>query len=459
MTGAGQSPGLGQVTLVCLVVANMIGAGIFTTTGYSLAGLQSPAWVMLAWCIGGVIAIAGAISYGALVMTFRESGGEYLFLARRFHPLAGFLAGWVSMLAGFTGAIAFAALAFESYIAANMTQVPSGSLAVAAILFSAATHAIRRKPGTLSMNILVFGKLTLLLILILCGYVAWTGNHDVTPVLTPETPSIAAPSVSAPSVTEPTIAAPTIAALATTVMWISLSFSGFNAAVYVAEESSVRSVKRAMMAGCTLVVLLYLAANALFLFAVPGDTIRGHEDVAARTAAHLGGATWEWCVRITISIALLTSVSSMMLAGPRVYHKMAVDGLLPRWFAFGSEVPTGAILFQAAFAIVIVYLADLKALLDQLSFMLSLCSAFAVTGILIPGKQLEQGRITVTAKLAGATYVAATFVIAGLSASHQPRALIIASIALAVGLLFFVMMIKTNPASSHTAPHGDEQRR
>ena len=108
-------PRFGLLTLVSLVVANMIGAGVFTTSGFALADLGTPDRVMVAWLTGGVLAVCGALSYGALVRRITDSGGEYLFLSRVIHPAAGFVAGWVSLLAGFTGAIAFAASALEAY--------------------------------------------------------------------------------------------------------------------------------------------------------------------------------------------------------------------------------------------------------------------------------------------------------------------------------------------------------
>lgn len=418
MTNTASQARLGSVTLTCLVIANMIGAGIFTTTGFSLASMPDPWWVMLAWIVGGGIAVTGSISYGALISRFRESGGEYVFLARRFHPLAGFLAGWVSMLAGFSGAIAFAALAFESYALPVDSHLPRGSLAVAAIIICAAAHGIRRSPGTISMNFLVFGKLLLLTGLITLGYVAWFNQPDSPIVREKMTPDVST--------------------FATSVMWISLSYSGFNAAVYVAEEARVETVRRAMWLGCAAVTLLYLILNSLYLYAVPATEIAGKEDVAAITARYLGGTNWAWVVRLTIATALLTSVSSMMLAGPRVYNKMANDRLLPQWFAFGGDVPTGSILFQAVFSVVIVCAASLEALLNQLSFVLSLTSALAVLGLLIPpGTASNRNGMGRPVRLAALCYVIATFAIAGLAASRDTTALVTASVALGIGCLFY----------------------
>ena len=108
--------GLGLPSLVALVVANMLGAGVFTTSGFALGDLGSPLYVLLAWVVGGLVALCGALSYGALARLMPVSGGEYLFLSRTVHPLAGFIAGWISLLAGFTAAIAFTAITLEAYL-------------------------------------------------------------------------------------------------------------------------------------------------------------------------------------------------------------------------------------------------------------------------------------------------------------------------------------------------------
>ena len=124
----------GPTTLAALVVANMVGAGVFTTSGFALADLGSAGRVLAAWVVGGGIAICGAIGYGALARQLTESGGEYLFLSRVLHPAAGFVAGWISLLAGFTGAIAFAAHAFESYVHPLAPGLPTNLLAVGTIV-------------------------------------------------------------------------------------------------------------------------------------------------------------------------------------------------------------------------------------------------------------------------------------------------------------------------------------
>src|SRR5688500_8514877 len=159
----GGAPTLGLFSLVCLIVANMVGAGVFTTSGFALADLGSANRVMAAWVVGGVIALSGALSYGGLVRRMTESGGEYLFLALLIRPLAGCTAGWVSLLAGFTGAIAFAARAFEPYAFPTPPEwLPSGLAAAGMVALAAVLHGARVQAGAISQNAAVVLKVTMI---------------------------------------------------------------------------------------------------------------------------------------------------------------------------------------------------------------------------------------------------------------------------------------------------------
>ena len=220
----------GLPTLGGLVIASMIGGGVFTTTGFAFADLGTPDRVMLAWLIGGVVACRGAASYGALVQRMTESGGEYFFLSRTIHPAAGFVAGWVSLIAGFTGAIAFAATALEAYaLPAEIRPVwmPQDALAlVVVIIIAGVAHARSVNLGARGQNLLVIVKLALIAGLVFYAALALgPGSRASFPI-------DAAPPFEWP-------------AFALTVMWISLSYSGFNAAVYVAGEATDAKTRRA----------------------------------------------------------------------------------------------------------------------------------------------------------------------------------------------------------------------
>ena len=323
-------------TLSFLVIANMIGAGVFTTSGFSLQDLHSPQLVVLAWAVGGAIAVAGAYSYGMLVKAMPESGGEYLFLSRAMHPIVGFIAGWVSLIAGFSGAIAFAATAFESYFMparVRPTWLPDGLIAVSVIVLAGALHGARPRGGAFLQNIAVVLKLGLLATFLVFAVTklptdSWNGfTWDGF-------------QVSKSELTGWTLAS----AFAGSLVWISLSYSGFNAAVYVAGEveDAKRKVPKALVTGTTIVVVLYVLLNSVFVYAAPPERIAGQPDVAAIAAHALGGAGFETFIRWTIAACLLTSVLSMMMAAPRVYAKMADDGLLPEGLRFRGDRPLGA---------------------------------------------------------------------------------------------------------------------
>tara|TARA_B110000881_G_scaffold110852_1_gene97289 strand:+ start:249 stop:1505 length:1257 start_codon:yes stop_codon:yes gene_type:complete len=383
--------GFGFWTLTFLVVANMIGAGVFTTSGFTLASLGDPKLVLLAWLVAGLIAICGAFSYGLLIRRMPVSGGEYVFLSKAVHPFAGFVAGWVSLLAGFSGAIAFAAVALESYLPGNFpAKLPS----VGVIVLGAILHGAKRSLGAGVQNTAVILKLLLLVLFL--GWGAFSIDWS---------------SESTRSV-ESSIG---LLAFAQALVWISLSYSGFNAAVYVAgEATSPRIVARSLVVGTGLVVLLYLLLNATFVLGAPAAEIAGQPDVAARAAKWIGGTGLETFTRVVISLALVTSVLSMMMAGPRVYGKMAEDGIIPKIFVLSENRVWPAILLQMGLALLLVFVGSLQDLLAYLGLTLSLSAAVAV-GSLFLGERVRGWSAIPPALFVLATLGAATLLIA-----HDP---------------------------------------
>ena len=386
----------GLLSATCLVIANMIGTGVFTTSGFSLAGIGNRQWVMLAWCIGGFIAICGAISYGKLSRLISESGGEYLYLSRMLHPSIGFIAGWVSLLAGFSAAIAISAIAFESY-AVEALVLPQwylkGAIAVGLIAIFGLLHALQVRTGVWTQNVVIAIKIALILGLVTVAAFAdpdrWTGLKSDDP----ETPF-------------------SIYSLASQLVWISFSFCGFNCAVYIAGE--IRNPKQnvfwSMVIGTTLVTVLYLCLNFIFLYAPAYNDVVGQERVATIAAVAIGGDGFATLVRIIILIALCSSVSSMIVAGPRVYAQMASDGVFPRFFQGidkgGVFTPANAVWLQVGLAVVFVIFTGLQSLLNYLSFTLSVSAAITVCCLFVA--QYKKRKMTVVGMIAPTIYVVAT---------------------------------------------------
>ena len=396
--------GFGFWTLTFLVVANMIGAGVFTTSGFTLASLGDPWIVLLAWFVGGLVALCGAFSYGILIQRMPASGGEYVFLSRAVHPFAGFMAGWISLLAGFSGAIAFAAVALESYLPGDF---PAKLPAVGVVVLGAALHGGRRWLGVGVQNTAVILKLLLLGIFLGWGATSIDWGSDSTRSFQTEGGFLA---------------------FAQALVWISLSYSGFNAAVYVAgEATSPLIVARALVTGTAVVVLLYLLLNAAFVLGAPAAGISGQADVAAVAARWIGGAGFEVFTRVVISIALLTSVLSMMMAGPRVYGKMAEDGVIPKIFVLREDRVWPAVLLQMGLALLLILVGTLQELLAFLGLTLSLTAAVTV-GSLFFGK-----RVRGWAALPPALFILATLTAASLLIVHDPGQALGASISLVLG--------------------------
>ncbi len=390
MSGARHEGGIAVPSAAALVAANMIGAGVFTSSGYALADLGSPGLVLLAWAVGGVIALCGALSYAGLAAAIPGNGGEYLFLSRMIHPLVGFLAGWISLLAGFTAPIAVAAHGLEAYAGASFGfELPSGWLGAGAIVLAGLAHGLARGTGLRLQDLAVALKLLAIGVFVLVGGAAilWSGGAPATvdaAQLTAETAAL-------------TPAAPpgfSLSAFAVTLVWISFAYSGWNAAVYIAGElvSPEHTLPRALYLGTAGVSVLYLALNAVFLFAAPVSELAGKAEVGAIAAEALGGAPARAALSAIVALGLFTSISAMVMVGPRVYVQMAEDGLLPQFFSAAETVsgsgsgasPSRAIAVQVVLALAVFFLSDLRDLLLYVGALLGLSAAATVACLFTP---------------------------------------------------------------------------
>jgi APA family basic amino acid/polyamine antiporter len=370
---------IGLWSAVALVVANMIGAGVFTTAGFALADLGSRGAVMAAWVLGGVIAVLGALSYSALAVRWPHSGGEYEYLRRALHPAAGIVAGFVSMLAGFSAPIAAAAAALEEYgwNLAGARRPAFPLLGTAAIVLAAVAHGVHVSAGARVQNAIVVAKTLLIGTFLLLGArLLFFGAAAAGPL---------------PDVTF------TASAFGTSLLWIYLAYSGWNAAVYIAGEvDDARAVvPRALLLGTVLVAVAYIALNAVFLWAVPAGALAGRAEVAAIAARALVGRPGEVLVTATVMLALLTSVTAMLMAGPRVYARMAQDRALPAFFAptATSGAPRRAIALQAALALLFLWVAELQDLMTYIGWTLSVSAAATVVAMMRVRLREGQARV------------------------------------------------------------------
>jgi len=361
---------LGPFDAAAIVISNVIGGGIFFVPIIVAQMVPNPGAMLGVWLLGGVLSFAGAMAYAELASVRPHAGGEYVYLRDAFGPLAAFLTGWTSFIAGFSGAIAASSVALADYVgrfvpaAANHRSV----IAIVAIALLTAIHVRGLGPGRLVQNVLAGIKVAAIVLIVALGF---TIGHG-------EVSNLSAGGAVAPL--------PWLLALVP----VMFSYSGWNAAAYVAEEvrDPGRNVPRALALGTIAVVLLYLALNALYVIALPMPAIAALGDgrLMDTVAERLFGFAAGNLLALFTIVSLGASISAMILAGPRVYFAMARDGIFVR--AAGRvhprfHTPAAAIVAQAIWSSVLVMSGTLSQLVTYTGFAVVLFSAIAVAALFV----------------------------------------------------------------------------
>ncbi len=370
---------LGTPTAILLIAASMIGAGVFTTTGFLIRDLGSQSAVLLAWAIGGITALCGALAYAELAAALPQNGGEYRLLGRIYHPAVGFVAGWISLIVGFSAPMAAAAIAFGEYFGRLVPGLNPTLVGLAAILCLALMHGLRVRLGGLVQGAVT--ALTMLLIVaFIAGGLAFGDFSRLTPLSDPQTlQAIRSP------------------AFAVGLVFVSFAYSGWNAAAYIAGELTEpsRSIPRALIIGTLTVTLLYLGLNLVFVIAAPASALSGVVEVGYIAAEALFNDPWITTgLTLIVALGLLTTVSALMMAGPRVYE--ALGGDYPRLRGLASRLtsrtdlekprsrgPARAIALQALIATAMMLSATFSDLLTYMGITLALSSGLTVAGVFV----------------------------------------------------------------------------
>ncbi len=427
---------LGLFPLTNIVVANMIGAGIFTTSGLLMQDLHHPGVMIGLWLFGGLIALCGALSYGELGAAFPQAGGEYAFLSRLYHPVLGFLSGWVSFFVGFSAPIAASAIGFSEYLTrafpgllrlglfpepveARLMKKLFAILIIAAFTF---LHTRGLKTGARVQNVLTGLKVLLIVGLVAAGFAIGKGTFAHFAAAAPFRFDFAG-----------------LKTMGLSLMWIMFAYSGWNASAYVGSEvrDPLRNLPRSLLLGTAVVTLLYAALNVFYVYAIAPGAMEGVISVAGLAAGNLFGPAAETVLSLLVSFALFSSLSAYLILGPRVYYSMARDGIFFKSIAFvdpRSAVPTRSIVLQGAIAAVMVFLGTFDQLLTYMSFSLGIFPLLAVVGVF---KLRRAGRSAV--KLPGYPVASAVYLLAGtailvLSFLQRPKESLVALATAAVGV-------------------------
>jgi APA family basic amino acid/polyamine antiporter len=437
---------LGLFPATNIVVANMIGAGIFTTSGLLMSGLNNPLLMLALWATGGLIALCGALSYGELGASMPGAGGEYLFLSKLYHPIFGFLSGWVSFMVGFSAPIAASALGFSEYFTRAVPGLPiwlqnSGIigpvltkklLAVAVILIFSLIHYRGIKYGARIQNVLTLLKVLLIVILLTAGLSSGKGdlsNFSKGGIL---------PSGLAGWKT-----------IGLSLMWIMFAYSGWNASTYLGAEirNPGKILPRSLIYGTCIVIILYLGINILYVYSTDPEAMKGVISIGGLAMGNLFGKPAEILFSILIAFALFSSLSAFIIIGPRVYYSMAKDGLFFKSVAKIHPkflVPSNSILLQGLIAAILAVSGTFEQVLTFMGFALGIFPILTVTGVW----KLRKNH-TWTVKLKGfpvtqIIYIASGALILVLSFLERPMESSVALLTVAVGIPVYFVFRKKN---------------
>jgi APA family basic amino acid/polyamine antiporter len=378
---------LGFFSATALVISNMIGGGIFATTGFMAGDLGSAALVLACWGVGAMFAFAGALSYSELGINFPSSGGEYVYLTQAFGPEWGFMTGWVSFFAGFSAPIAASALAFSGYLAYFF---PSLKASNTPIVIGSGTLSLQLGPGQLVASVLIaaftvlncFGvgltakvqntltstKICVILLFLVAGFAAGTGSWA---------------HFSEPAVRTSTLSLP--AQFFISLLWVMFGYSGWNAATYIAEEvrRPERTLPLALATGTALVTALYLGLNAIYIYSTSLEQMKGVMAVGSLAASNLFGTGIAGSFSALMALAIVSTVNAEVTVGPRVYYAMAKNRAFfpmagevhPRW-----HTPVFAILSQGVCAMVMT-LTPFRELILYIGMSLTLFTVLSVASL------------------------------------------------------------------------------
>jgi APA family basic amino acid/polyamine antiporter len=360
---------VGLTTAASLVIASMVGTGIFTSVGFQVEYLDTPFALLTLWAVGGGLSLCGALVYGELGAALPRSGGEYHLISTLYHPSLGFIVGWITATLGFAGPIALAAIAFGDYTVAVFPGLSSTHLAAGIVVLCSLIHGTSIKWGSRFQNLFTGLKVLLILVFVAAALTVEPG-HTISVL----------PSME--GLTE--VVSP---GFAVSLVFVSYAYAGWNSAIYIVGEirDPQRNMPRALLLGTALVTVLYVLLNFVFLYTVPAAEMAGQVEVGYLSGRVIFGDVGGQVMSLFISLLLVSTVSAMVYLGPRVTQAMGEDTPALRWLAVTNSrgIPVNSILFQAALALAFIYTSTFDQVLIYAGFTLTLSMMLTVAGVFV----------------------------------------------------------------------------
>ena len=360
---------IGFYTAISLVIANMIGTGVFTSLGFQLFDIHSVFSILVLWLLGGIISFCGALVYGELGVAIPRSGGEYVYLSKLMHPSIGFLSGWVSSTVGFAAPVALASMALGTYVHKIIPEINITACALIVVAIITLVHSTNLKLGSRVQKVLTVLKMLVILVFIIVGLIH-TPTHEITIAPQPD------------SMNEIFSAGFWVS-----LIYVSYAYSGWNAASYLAGdmESPQRNLPKALLLGTFIVTVIYVLLNFVFLYSAPMSELTGVLEIGHVSATHIFGELIGKMMSIIIAFLLLSSISAMIMAGPRIIKSMGED--LPMLSALAktnkNEVPYMAVITQSLITVLLIISAQFESVLTFVGFSLSIFTFLTVSSVFI----------------------------------------------------------------------------
>lgn len=358
-------------TAIAIVIANVVGTGVFTSLGFQLLEIRSTFVLLALWLVGGLMALCGALTYAELGSRLPRSGGEYNFLTEIYHPAAGFVAGWVSATVGFAAPTALVAMTFGAYLEAALEWQGSDTLlATCLVLALTGLHGWSRRSSSGSQGL--FTLLKILMILAFSALVLALSEAPQTVRLLPAAGDGALLMSGA---------------FAVALIYVNYAYTGWNSATYISSELEApqKRLPLILFAATFVILCLYLLLNYVFLYGAPMDALAGRLETGLVVAQHAFGDTGGRLMGMALAMLLVSTASAMVIAGPRVLQVIGEDFRLFAWLSRRNQqgIPVAAIGFQSAVTLFFVLTSTFEQVLVFSSFVMGICSFFTVAGVFL----------------------------------------------------------------------------
>lgn len=359
---------IGWKTACGIVIANMIGTGVFTSLGYQLEEVNSSWSILILWTIGGLLSLIGALVYAELGTHFKQSGGDYIFLSRTFHPLLGYLYSWTSLTVGFSAPIAIAAMAMVYYLDPFIHGGYGKVVAITSIILVSLFHSFSVHHSGIFHSVFTIIKIVFAIGLILLGFI------------------IPAPEVNAINFTSPWSHELFLPGFAVSLIYVSYAYTGWNSAAYITEEieKPEQNLPKSLITGTAFVSVVYILLQIVLLRHATPSELTGKVDVALISFGDLfNGSLLPW-ISLLISIQLISTISGYTWIGPRITFAMARDFKLWKRLSVTSRggIPVRALWFNTGISILLVLSGSFEQILLYASFVLQLMGTFTIASSL-----------------------------------------------------------------------------